>query len=134
MKAKSLNQLLYTHKKRRSEQFWWPQKMNTVWRLANELLNSFRFFFISTYFKSIIIRVIEWNVLPLRKSNANALFFKYSFTKHCFNGCAGMFTTLPELVFFLTFCRSNWILRVHCPSAERQKNYDKYNIEVIFEQ
>lgn len=101
VKAKSLNQLLYTHKKRRSEQFWWPQKINTVWRLANELLNSFRcFFFISTYFKSIIIGVIEWNVLPLRKSNANALFFKYSFTKHCFNGCAGMFTTLPELVFF----------------------------------
>lgn len=79
MKAKSLNQLLYTHKKRRSEQFWWPQKINTVWRLANELLNFFRcFFFISTYFKSIIIGVIEWNVLPLRKSksyyDANALF------------------------------------------------------------
>lgn len=108
MKAKSLNQLLYTHKKRRSEQFWWPQKINTVWRLANELLNFFRcFFFISTYFKSIIIGVIEWNVLPLRKSksyyDANALFFKYSFTKHCFNGCAGMFTTLLELVFFLHF-------------------------------
>lgn len=130
MKAKSLNQLLNTDKKKeiakntvsmlRKDNRFWGRKMSS-WKCVQ--------FFSMLDFKFIIISVIELRSVTEAEVNVITMvmhfFFFYSLSKPSVDGCAGMFTTLQMLE--IKKNRADCYFQVHCPGATDKRNEcDKY--------